>query len=94
MVATEEVLMPSKVHNYDRSSTYRNDGECLCWRGSLGIVQCYKWGQTRLCTGLHALLPLPIGCGITNQRVDPPCICYGNLEFFSELVSYISYFDM
>ena len=31
-----------------------------CLRGSLGIVQCYKWGQARLCTGPHALLHLPI----------------------------------
>ena len=30
------------------------------WRGSLGIVQCYTWGQARLCTGPHALLHLPI----------------------------------
>ena len=29
MAATEEVCMPREVHNY---STYRNDGECLCWR--------------------------------------------------------------
>ena len=28
MAATEEVLMPSEVLNYDRGSTYRNDGEC------------------------------------------------------------------
>ena len=42
MTATEEVWMPGEVHNYDRGSTYRND-ECLCWRGSLRIVQCYKF---------------------------------------------------
>ena len=30
--------MPREVHNYDRGSTYRNDGECSCRRGSLGIV--------------------------------------------------------
>ena len=30
------------------------------WRRSLGIVQCHKWGQARLCTGTHALLHLPI----------------------------------
>ena len=58
MAATEEVWMPREVHNYGRGSTYRNDGECLRWRGSLGIVQCYKWGQARLCT--HAPLHLPI----------------------------------
>ena len=28
MAATEEVWMPREVHNYDRGSTYRNDGEC------------------------------------------------------------------
>ena len=28
MAATEEVWMSREVHNYDRSSTYRNDGEC------------------------------------------------------------------
>ena len=27
MAATEEVLMPREVHNYDRGSTYRNYGE-------------------------------------------------------------------
>ena len=40
MAATEEVGMPREVHNYDRSSTYRNDGDCYGWRESLG----------RLCT--------------------------------------------
>ena len=60
MATTEEVWMPREVHNYDRGSTYRNDGECSCWRGSLRIVQCYKWGQASLCTGPHALLHLPI----------------------------------
>ena len=30
---------------------YRNDGGCKCWRGSLEIVQYYKWGQAKLCTG-------------------------------------------
>ena len=39
-----------------------------CWRGSLGIVQCYKWGQERLCSGPHALLHLPI----TNARQGFP----------------------
>jgi len=28
--------------------------------GNLVIVQYHKWGQARLCTGLHALLHLPI----------------------------------
>ena len=28
MAATEVVWMPREVHNYDRGSTYRNDGEC------------------------------------------------------------------
>ena len=37
-----------------------NDGECECWRGSLGIVQCHKWGQARMCNGPHAILHLPI----------------------------------
>ena len=60
MAATEEVLMPTEVHNYDRGSTYRNVGECQCGRGSLGIVQCYKWGQARLYNGPHTLLHLPI----------------------------------
>ena len=32
----------------------------LALEGNLGIVQCYKWGQARLCTGPHALLRLPI----------------------------------
>ena len=27
MAATEEVWLPREVHNYDRGSTYRNDGE-------------------------------------------------------------------
>ena len=40
-----EVWLPRDVHNYDRGTTYRNDGECWCWRGSLGIVQCDKLGQ-------------------------------------------------
>ena len=31
MVATEEVWMPREIHNYDRGSTYRNDGE-LEWK--------------------------------------------------------------
>ena len=60
MAATGEVWLPCEVHNYDRGSTYRNDGECSCWRGILGIVQWYKSGQARLCTGPHALLHLPI----------------------------------
>ena len=34
----QEVWMPREVHRYDRDSTYRNDGECQCWRGSLGII--------------------------------------------------------
>ena len=46
MVATEEVWMPREVHSYDLGSTNLNDGVCLSWRGSLGIVQCYKWGQS------------------------------------------------
>ena len=29
----------------DRGSTYGNDGECECWRGSLGNVRCYQWCQ-------------------------------------------------
>ena len=53
MAATEEAWVPREVHNYDRGSIYRNDGD-------LGIIQCYKWGQARLCTGPHALLHLPI----------------------------------
>ena len=28
MAATEEVWMQREIHNYDRGSTYRNDGEC------------------------------------------------------------------
>ena len=48
MAAIEEIWIPREVHNYDRGSTYRNDGEY--WRGSLGIVRCYKWGQARMCT--------------------------------------------
>ena len=44
----------------DQGSIHQNDGECHCWTGSLGIVQCYKWGQARLCTGPHALLHIPI----------------------------------
>ena len=60
MAAPEEVWMPREVHNYDRGSKYGNDGKYWCWRGSLGIVQCHKWGQARLCTGPHALLHLPI----------------------------------
>ena len=59
MVVTEEVWLPREVHNIDRSTTYRNDGECWCWSGSLGFVQCHKWGHARLCTGPHALLHLP-----------------------------------
>ena len=51
MAATEEVLMPREVHNYGRGSTYWNYGECWCWKGSLGIIRCHKWGQARLCTG-------------------------------------------
>jgi len=34
--------------------------EWWCGMESLGIVQCYKWGQARLCTGPHALRHLPI----------------------------------
>ena len=30
--------MPREVQNYDLGSTYGNDGECSCWRSSLGIV--------------------------------------------------------
>ena len=60
MAAPEEVWMLREVHNYDRGSRYGNDGKYWCWRGSLGIVQCHKWGQARLCTGPHALLHLPI----------------------------------
>ena len=48
------------IHNCDRGSTYRHYGKCKCWKGSLGIIQCYKWGQARLCTGPHAPLHLPI----------------------------------
>ena len=58
MAATEEVWLPREVHNNDRGTTYWNDGECWCWRRSLGIVQCHKLGQARLCTGPHALLHL------------------------------------
>ena len=65
MAATEEVRLTREVHNNDRGPTYRNDGECRCWRRNLGIVQCHKWGQARLCTGPHALLHLPIS--------DPRC---------------------
>ena len=32
MAASEEVWMPREVHNYDRGSTYRSDGEWYCWR--------------------------------------------------------------
>ena len=60
MAATEEIWMPREIHNHDRGSTYGNDGECECWRGSLGNVRCYQWCQARLCTGPHALLHLPI----------------------------------
>ena len=60
VAATEQVWMPREVHNNDRVSTYRNDGECLSWRGSLRIFQCYKWGQARWCTVPHALLLLTI----------------------------------
>ena len=38
MATTEEVWMPREVQNYDLGSTYGNDGECSCWRSSLGIV--------------------------------------------------------
>jgi len=51
MAATEEVWLPREVHNYDRGPTYRNFGDRQCWRGSLGIIQCYKWGQARFSTG-------------------------------------------
>ena len=57
MAATEEVWMPREVFNYDRRSTFRNDGECSCRKRSLGIVQCYKWRQVKL---FLALLHLPI----------------------------------
>ena len=57
MATTEEVCMPREVHTYVRGSTYQNDGDCWCWRGSLGIVHCYNWGQTRLCIGLHFYSP-------------------------------------
>ena len=49
MAATEEAWMPREVHNYDRGSIFRYDVE-WCWGRSLGIVQCYKWGQARLCS--------------------------------------------
>ena len=60
MAATEEVWLLREVHNYDRGSTCWNDGKCFCWRGSLEIVQCYKWGQERLCSGPRALLHLTV----------------------------------
>ena len=59
MAITEEVWLPREVHNIDRRTTYRNDGECWCLSGSLGFVQCHKWGLVRLYTGPYALLHLP-----------------------------------
>ena len=41
MVATEEIWMPWKVHNHDRNSAYRNDGERQEWRGGLRYI-CYN----------------------------------------------------
>ncbi len=67
MTATKDVWMPSEVHNYDRGSLYRNDGECLCWRGTLEIVQCYKWGQARLCTAMFDEAFRYIGDGVYIQ---------------------------
>ena len=49
--------MPRKVHNYDRSSTYRNDGEFECLWGSVGIVQCYKQGCVLAPTLFSIFLP-------------------------------------
>ena len=53
MAATEEIWMPREIHNHDRGSTYGNDGECECWRGSLGNVRCYQWCQASVCWPPH-----------------------------------------
>ena len=63
-----------EVHNYDRGSINRNDGECKSWRGSLGIVHCYNWGQASLCTGPHALLHLPLTNLDTRNTCDDSCL--------------------
>ena len=62
MAATEEVWMPREVDNYDRGSTYRNDGECRLSVGgevseSFSVTNGVKQGCV---LAPHALLHLPI----------------------------------
>ena len=54
MAAAQEIWMPRKVHNHDRQSAYRNDGERQEWRGGLGHIFYNKGFQAGVRTDSHA----------------------------------------
>ena len=56
VAAAEEIWMHRKVHNRDKKSAYRNDGERQEWRGGLGYICYNKRCQEEVRTGSHAFL--------------------------------------
>ena len=54
VAAAEEIWMPQKVHNHDRKSAYRNDGERQEWRGGLAYICYNKRCQAGVHNGSHA----------------------------------------
>ena len=57
MVTTEEIW---KVHNHDRKSAYRNDGERQEWWGGLRYISITNGVKQGCCTGSHAFLYISV----------------------------------